>query len=96
MRAHRVSAVIAASRPSRSEACSWPPAAAAPATLPAGQKITVIEQDFVAVGPPANTYFDVSPADASSTQVGTAGARIVTSIDVNDDGVVRHRDGASG
>jgi hypothetical protein len=60
---------------------------AAAATLPGGQRITVIENFFVQVGPPANTYYDVSPADALSTQVGSPSGAIVTSFDVNDDGV---------
>jgi hypothetical protein len=60
---------------------------AAAATLPDGQRITVIENFFPEVGPIANTYYDVSPADALSTQVGSPGGAVVTSFDVNDAGV---------
>jgi hypothetical protein len=86
MRAHRVPAVIAgATAIALASLLVASPAAAA--TLPDGQRITVIENDFVPVGPPANTYFDVNPADAAVTQVGSPGGAIVTSMDVNDDGV---------
>lgn len=60
---------------------------AAGATLPDGQKITIIAQDFPIEGPIANTYYDVSPADATGTQVGSPSGALVTALDVNDDGV---------
>jgi hypothetical protein len=56
-------------------------APASAATLPTGQRITIIDE-------PAGQYYNVSPADAASTPVGTAtGIDDVTAIDVNDEGL---------
>lgn len=63
-------------------------APASAATLPAGQKITVSDGDFVVVGPPAVQLYNVNPANAATTPTGSvAGGVVANSIDVNDDGV---------
>lgn len=56
-------------------------APASAATLPAGQKITVIDSNFW-------QFFEANPADAALTAVGTAGAAnlFVSGVDVDDTG----------
>ncbi len=64
------------------------PAVAAPASLPGGQRITTVEStqpdQFEA------QLYDTSPADATSTPVGSpsdVGVGAIQAIDVNDDGI---------
>jgi hypothetical protein len=62
-------------------------APASAATLPAGQKITVAQGDFVEVGPDAVQLLNANPADASLTVVGPPTGATAINIDVNDDGL---------
>ncbi|HWH96798.1 MAG TPA: hypothetical protein VNS80_00385 [Pseudolysinimonas sp.] len=59
---------------------------AAAATLPDGQKITIVET-IDGNDPPSGQFFDVNPADAASTPVGTAPDEYITGLEVNDDGI---------
>lgn len=74
---------------------------ASAATLPEGQRISVIQTLVAEVGPGASQFWDVSPANAASTQVGgpVGGVVIVEGVDVNDDGIgyaVRNDDTGEG
>lgn len=60
-------------------------APASAATLPAGQKITIIDSHDDA-GPDEGPYYDVNPADAAATPVGTGSGTPAYGLDVNDDG----------
>lgn len=60
---------------------------ASAATLPDGQRITVIANEFTGDNEADNTYLHVNPADASGTQVGAVSSTLVTSFDVDDDGL---------
>lgn len=61
---------------------------ASAATLPEGQRISVIDLIQAAVGPTGSQTFEVSPANGASTAVGSVQAPDdVEAADVNDDGV---------
>lgn len=61
-------------------------APASAATLADGQKITVVE--FLDTNDPAEgQFYDVNPADAASTPVGTATGAVIIGLEVNDDGI---------
>ena len=59
---------------------------AAAATLPDGQKITIVEW-VDASEPVTGQFFDVNPADAASTPVGTASDENILGVEVNDEGI---------
>lgn len=59
---------------------------ASAATLPAGQKITVID-DLDDSGPQEGQFYDVDPADAVGTPVGTGSGVYAYGVDVADDGL---------
>ena len=61
-------------------------APSAAATLPDGQKITIVEM-LDTNSPAEGQFYDVSPADAASTPIGTATGELLTGLEVNDDGV---------
>lgn len=60
---------------------------ASAATLPSGQKITIVEQLRADVGPQASRVYNVDPGTALSTAIGAVQAQSnVLGIDVNDSG----------
>jgi hypothetical protein len=59
---------------------------ASAAILPAGQKITIIDA-LDDEGPQEGPFFDVNPADAAATPVGTGSGVYTYGLDVNDDGL---------
>lgn len=61
-------------------------APASAATLPDGQKITIVEW-VDANEPVTGQFFDVNPADAASTPVGTASDETIIGLEVNDEGI---------
>lgn len=61
-------------------------APASAATLPAGQRITIVEFQDTS-DPTEGQFYDVNPADAASTPVGTATQQTVIGIEVGDDGI---------
>ena len=61
-------------------------APASAATLPPGQKITIVEVEDIPT-PGEGQFFGVNPADAASTPVGTGSGEYLTGLEVNDDGI---------
>ena len=59
---------------------------ASAATLPAGQRITIVDS-IDEVGPQEGPFYDVDPADAATTAVGTGSGVYAYGLDVNDDGL---------
>lgn len=56
------------------------------ATLPDGQKITIVE--YLDTSDPAEgQFYGVNPADAASTPVGTGTGEAIIGLEVNDDGI---------
>lgn len=59
---------------------------ASAATLPDGQKITIVE--FLDTNSPAEgQFYNVNPADAASTPVGTGTGETISGLEVNDEGI---------
>ena len=61
-------------------------APASAATLPPGQKITIVEVEDIPT-PGEGQFFNVNPAHAASTPVGTGSGEFLTGLEVNDDGI---------
>jgi len=61
-------------------------APASAATLPPGQKITIVEVENIPT-PGEGQFFTVNPANAASTPVGTGSGEFLTGLEVNDDGI---------
>ena len=61
-------------------------APASAATLPPGQKITIIDA-LDDPGPQEGPFYSVNPANAAATPVGTGSGAYTVGVDVNDDGL---------
>jgi hypothetical protein len=61
-------------------------APASAATLPPGQKITIVDA-LDDSGPQEGPFYNVNPGDAAATPVGTGSGAYITGIEVNDDGI---------
>ncbi len=83
MRAHRIPSILGGTT-AIALASLLVASPASAATLPDGQKITIVE---AADGQVDGQFFEVSAADAASTPVGVSNNVYVTGLDVNDDGL---------